>query len=263
MSKAPAFQFYPKDWLTDDKVMAMSNEEKGIYIDMLSIQFLNNGIDSTIFDKVVITPLLRRCFDLNPDDGKYRNKKLEKIRSAQETYAKRQSEAGKKGMKSRWNKEDDKVVTVPLLPKHNSSSSSSTASSKDKDSKDSCPEPKKPSAPDVAKIIFNYESSKFENISPEQVEIWKEAFPAVDIRGEIKRAGVWMSGNPTKRKKNVQRFLSNWLSRRQERGGGNGPAATGKAPPARMSDRYKVPPPLPPDTGVPVPTAEEMGFFEE
>lgn len=35
MSKAPAFQFYPKDWLTDKKVMRLSYEAQGVYLRLL------------------------------------------------------------------------------------------------------------------------------------------------------------------------------------------------------------------------------------
>ena len=33
--KSPAFQFYPKDWLADPNVRAMTHAERGIYIDLL------------------------------------------------------------------------------------------------------------------------------------------------------------------------------------------------------------------------------------
>jgi hypothetical protein len=58
--KSPAFQFYPKDWLTDDKVMGMTDAEKGVFIDLLAIQWLNEGVDQAVFDRRVITPLLQR-----------------------------------------------------------------------------------------------------------------------------------------------------------------------------------------------------------
>ena len=45
-----------------------------------------------------------------------------------------------------------------------------------------------------------------------------EAYPAVMVAQEIDRARLWMDDNPTKRKQNVRRFLSNWISRRQEKG---------------------------------------------
>jgi len=55
------------------------------------------------------------------------------------------------------------------------------------------------------------------------------AYPAVAVLQEINRAALWLKANPAKRKKNVYRFLTNWLARCQERGGSipsNKPGAT-------------------------------------
>jgi hypothetical protein len=46
-----------------------------------------------------------------------------------------------------------------------------------------------------------------------------QAYPAVDIHSSIHRAEVWLLANPSKQKKNYYRFITNWLSRNQERGG--------------------------------------------
>lgn len=46
-----------------------------------------------------------------------------------------------------------------------------------------------------------------------------EAYPAVMVGQEIDRAKLWLDANPTKRKTNVRKFLTNWMSRTQEKGG--------------------------------------------
>ena len=46
-----------------------------------------------------------------------------------------------------------------------------------------------------------------------------EAYPAVMVAQEIDRARLWIEANPTKRKSNVRKFLTNWMARCQERGG--------------------------------------------
>ena len=46
-----------------------------------------------------------------------------------------------------------------------------------------------------------------------------EAYPAVMVAQEIDRAKLWLAANPTKRKSNVRKFLTNWMARCQERGG--------------------------------------------
>jgi len=44
MNKPPAFQFYPKDFLTDDKVAPMNLEQIGTYIKLLCYCWLNGGL---------------------------------------------------------------------------------------------------------------------------------------------------------------------------------------------------------------------------
>jgi len=48
---------------------------------------------------------------------------------------------------------------------------------------------------------------------------WELAYPAVDLDRECVRAAVWLDSNPKKRKSRISAFLTNWLSRSQERGG--------------------------------------------
>jgi len=80
-----------------------------------------------------------------------------------------------------------------------------------------CSEPKNVSKPSA--IYFSFEDEKFHNITKKQIQLWKDAYPAVDISTEIRRAAAWMAANPAKKKKQWKRFLMGWLSRAQERGG--------------------------------------------
>ena len=51
------------------------------------------------------------------------------------------------------------------------------------------------------------------------------AGPAVAVAHEVRKAGAWLRANPSKRKKNGSKFLLNWITRTQERGGSRGYAA--------------------------------------
>jgi hypothetical protein len=42
-----------------------------------------------------------------------------------------------------------------------------------------------------------------------------EAYPGVMVAQEIDRAKLWCDANPTKRKTNVRKFLTNWIARKQ------------------------------------------------
>lgn len=78
---------------------------------------------------------------------------------------------------------------------------------------------RKNSSEPFSKITFNFQIKKWENITNEDIEIWKEAYPACDIELELKRMRAWLIDNPQKKKKNYRRFIGSWLSRTQDRGG--------------------------------------------
>lgn len=69
------------------------------------------------------------------------------------------------------------------------------------------------------KIVFNWETETFENITEQQCQLWASTYPAVDIQAEILKAAAWQASNPAKRKKDYKKFLNGWFSRQQERGG--------------------------------------------
>ncbi len=54
---------------------------------------------------------------------------------------------------------------------------------------------------------------------PSLLKAWRQAYPAVDIPGEVRRAHAWEVANPTKRKTNRPRFLGSWISRAQDQVG--------------------------------------------
>jgi len=68
-------------------------------------------------------------------------------------------------------------------------------------------------------ISWNKKDGCFEGITPEMIGNWKEAYPAVNLGAQLKRADEWLKANPNKLKKNYYRFITNWLGRSQERGG--------------------------------------------
>lgn len=53
---------------------------------------------------------------------------------------------------------------------------------------------------------------------------WVAAYPAVDVAGELAKAAVWLLANPKNAKSNYARFLTNWLTRGQDRAPARGSA---------------------------------------
>lgn len=69
-------------------------------------------------------------------------------------------------------------------------------------------------------ISFDLSSLSWCGISDDDVKGWKEAYPACDIKIELAKMKEWVLSNKAKGKKsNWRRFITNWLSRSQDRGG--------------------------------------------
>lgn len=69
------------------------------------------------------------------------------------------------------------------------------------------------------KINFSFEFEKWEDITEKDKKHWRDAYPACDIEIELNRMKAWLLANPKKRKKDYKRFINNWLSRTQDKGG--------------------------------------------
>ena len=70
-------------------------------------------------------------------------------------------------------------------------------------------------------ISIDFEELVWKGITEKDLSTWKAAYPAVDVDTDLKRALDWCRSNRRRGKKsNYRRFLSAWLSRSQDRGGG-------------------------------------------
>jgi len=121
MNKAPAFQFYVKDWLSDINVMAMSAEERGAYIMLLCMDWNEEGLpdDYSLLAAVckvnesTISTLVQRLFNerstgLTTGAEKATNPRLQLERQNQTTRRQQQQEAGKASFEKRKNKGGNK-----------------------------------------------------------------------------------------------------------------------------------------------------------
>jgi len=105
--KAPAFQFYPKDFLSDGNQGEMSLKETGAYARLMCRCWLEmtipdditraaNLCGATTAEMRQMWPAIRRCFrpsDVEP--GRLIHPRLEKERVKQEAYRQRQSAKGR------------------------------------------------------------------------------------------------------------------------------------------------------------------------
>ena len=96
-------------------------------------------------------------------------------------------------IENKENKGETKTVSTPVAPTRNTVS--------------------------VPKPLYNFTDHVWNNIPDSKVEEWNLAFPACDIELELRRMAVWLEANPTKRKSNYARFIANWLTKTQDKGG--------------------------------------------
>lgn len=83
-----------------------------------------------------------------------------------------------------------------------------------------CTEPEESvSMPPVISLILN--DKTYYDVCQEDIDGWKELYPAVDVLQELRKMKGWLDSNPTKRKtqRGICRFINSWLARAQDEGG--------------------------------------------
>ena len=59
----------------------------------------------------------------------------------------------------------------------------------------------------------------YNNIPINLTDMWKKAYPNVDIKGECEKARVWLLSNTNKAKKDFKGFTNRWLGKACQSGG--------------------------------------------
>tara|TARA_Y100000593_G_scaffold15043_1_gene29100 strand:- start:9547 stop:10404 length:858 start_codon:yes stop_codon:yes gene_type:complete len=59
----------------------------------------------------------------------------------------------------------------------------------------------------------------YKNLDSDLMDLWKEAYPNIDINKELVKAKTWLLINTQKAKKDFKRFTNNWLSSAMENAG--------------------------------------------
>lgn len=88
---------------------------------------------------------------------------------------------------------------------------------------DSMPEPQKAKDDSPIVITMPLNTGKPYKIQQSSVDRWQELYPAVDIMQELRNMCGWLESNRSRRKTKdgMPRFINNWLSKEQNRGGRN------------------------------------------
>ena len=122
--KPPAFQFYPKDWLSEWKVQRLSYEHRGMYFQILCHMWANDpktcrvlkakseiarilGITKSRASKFLSQILMPDCCPFEEVEMYFVSKRLKAERDKQIRYHNERAKAGKIGAAKRWHKDKD------------------------------------------------------------------------------------------------------------------------------------------------------------
>ncbi len=88
-----------------------------------------------------------------------------------------------------------------------------------------------PAREPVIKLLLS--NGSFYPIYDEDVAMWQDGYPAVNIKAELKKMNLWFDANPKKRKtqRGIRSCINSWMSRCQDRGGSSNYSASVKIPP--------------------------------
>jgi uncharacterized protein YdaU (DUF1376 family) len=239
MSKSPAFQFYPGDWLSSLTVSSMTPAQEGAYIRLLALAWGENDCGLPDDDLVLAqlsrlgegwlnggSTLVRKCFVKRGD--RIYNLRLLEERKKQSEWRKKSKEAGIKSGKSRREKmlgaeptltNGCHLVGTKCEPNTNSSSSSSSSSFNTKENTTySCSEPDKlvheqhPSQEEFSletqsrpdKVYLTYEcrgNPPAWSLCSKDLNIWHRVYgDACDVLKECQKAKCWLEANTSRRK---------------------------------------------------------------
>lgn len=233
--KSPAFQFYPKDFLSDSHVMAMTLAEVGAYTKLLCFCWLDRSIPDDVprlarmcgvtrFQFQRIWPEICPCFRLGPVEGSLVHPRLERERAKQAAYreAARQGgllSAAKRKASGVGNRLEAKGNRRATLQSPVSDLQSPISEVRTEDQEISF-EPQ--AAPKPAVLTFPIVGSSTTTTWPltqDQFDAWVVLYPNLDILSECRKALAWVSAHSERRKtvRGMPKFLVGWLSRATDR----------------------------------------------
>jgi hypothetical protein len=118
-TKAPAFQFYAAEFLSDENVVLMTNQEVGCYIKLMAYCWREGSIPADVakigrlcgeLDMPTLWPSISCCFDAQEGNtARLVHPRLEKERNKQGEFKEKRSVAGSAGASSKWGEASGKT----------------------------------------------------------------------------------------------------------------------------------------------------------
>lgn len=94
-----------------------------------------------------------------------------------------------------------------------------------------CSEPKEDLASEQPVITLTLNDKSEYPIYQSDVDGWKALYPSVDVVQQLRYMKAWCDSNPAKRKtsRGIKRFITSWLMKEQDKGGGYSVQANNKS----------------------------------
>lgn len=232
MKELPYFRFTVQEWQNGD-ISIMSDSCRGVFIDICAFYWAQNcNVTEKMLSKKFKTKskLIQKLVEsdsIKCQNGfvsiSFLDEQILELNKNSMLF----SEWGKLGQKAK----KEKARLKPPLSQGLNYKDKDKENDKDKDkdkeelSTPVCSNPPKSESVEQYKNrISEWEISFIKNA--DILTDYQKAYPVVLIVSELKRAVLWLQNNPTKRKKNIDRFFQNWCARAQERGGTRAAAVT-------------------------------------
>jgi hypothetical protein len=128
MTSSPSYQWYPRQYFTDEKVLFMSLEERGAYRELLDRCHIEGSIPDDPAKLAVMLRIdaehaariwehVRQCFEPVPGaPGRMQNAHMLRIREKAEEWRSKRSEQASKAANARWNKQRGDGIESPASP---------------------------------------------------------------------------------------------------------------------------------------------------
>jgi hypothetical protein len=270
MAKAPAFQFYAKDWLAD-------LSEHPLEIEGAWIRFCAKAwLDETKCSLSLTLEQWGRLFRCLPEDAgrilRYiGDEKIGEISAHSNAFSRGSNEkitiicrrmrdeesikeSGRLRAKRHYESRKDRDVSRDSNENLTSPSSSASASAKKEKEEsslrsDSCaevkkspPAPKPVPPPDTSKLVGTLPLANGTDFEVRQALVDKLSplYPAVDVLAAFRSMKSWLIGHPKKlkTKRGIMAFITGWLDRAQNQGG-NVPVAARASPAFPLTHRQE------------------------
>ncbi len=244
MAKSPAFQFYPKDFVSDINVITMTLEQRGAYITLLSYCWIEGSLpdDPRVLQALCNHPsnwdevwfALEPCFTRS--EGRLINTRLEAECKKQAEWRKKSAAGGRKSGFSRREKSKEGSLKGGSRVVEGALQNGSTK----REPKSNTPSPSSSSSPDtetignikgdvdggsggkgadaVETLKERLDEFKKKEAGGEWWEGLTKAYPKIDVTAELEKWDIWCLSNPQKApRSNLKAGFRNWVSIAEEK----------------------------------------------